>query len=146
MKRHPALVPLSREHHRVLLLAQGLRADGPPTLRAVLPAAASERAAHALAQWRAEIEPHFRFEEERLLPALEGHDAALDAEVARVRREHADIRALVARVEAGDALEASLEALGEALVAHVRAEERGLFEVAQRVLGAEGLAERLRHG
>lgn len=141
MKRHPVLVPLSREHHDVLLLAQGLRRDGPATLRDALPADPAARAAHVLERWREAIEPHFDLEEERLLPRLEGHAPALDAEVARVREEHAAIRALVAEVEAGGSLEASLDALGTALVDHVRAEERGLFETAQEVLGEERLAE-----
>lgn len=145
MKRHPALVPLSREHHQVLLLAQGLRTDGPPTLRDALPADVEARAAHALAKWDEELAPHFALEEESLLPALEGVDAALDAEVAKVREEHAAIRALIARVRNREALASSLNALGEALLSHVRAEERGLFERAQEVFGDEGLSERLAH-
>ena len=143
MKRHPALVPLSREHHQVLLLAQGLRDDGPPTLRAALPATVEARAARALEEWEARIAPHFAYEERTLLPALEGHDAALDAEVARVREEHDRIRGLVVALRAEPTADA-LHALGEALVAHVRAEERGLFEVAQAALGEARLADLLR--
>ena len=49
------------------------------------------------------------------------------------------LRALVARLEAGEAPAPILEAFGERLLAHVRAEERGLFEQAQAILGDETL-------
>ena len=76
---------------------------------------------------------------------LRERNAALDAEVAKVREEHAAIRALIQRVREGAELASSLNSLGEALLSHVRAEERGLFERAQEVFGDEGLRERLAH-
>ena len=144
MKRHPSLAPLSRDHHHVLVLAQGLHPEGPQTLRDALPADPAERARHTLEVWRREIEPHFESEERFLAPALEGRDPALDAELARMRRDHEGIRALVAAVDpvSPDVREA-LADLGRALVAHVRAEERGLFEVAQRVMTEPALAAAL---
>lgn len=135
MKRHPALVPLSRDHHRALLLAQGLRAGGPRTLREELPEDPRARARHFLDVWRTELAPHFALEEETLLPALEGRDAALDVEIARVRDDHEAIRGLVEELRSASDPTPVLEALGERLLAHVRSEERGLFELAQAVVG-----------
>lgn len=135
MKRHPALVPLSRDHHRALLLAQGLRANGPRTLREALPHDGAARARHVLEVWDAEIAPHFALEEETLLPALEGRDETLDGQIAQVREDHRAIRRLIDRIRSAPDPAPILEALGERLLAHVRSEERGLFERAQQILG-----------
>ena len=61
MKRHPALVPLSRDHHHVLVIARRLRHATTQN--------AAETARAFLAHWDAEEKQHFRLEEELLLPA-----------------------------------------------------------------------------
>lgn len=141
MKRHPVFVPLSRDHHEALILGQGLRPDGPPTLRDALPAEPAARARHVLDFFRDRLAPHFTVEEETVLPRLEGRDAELDAEIANVREDHAALRALIEALDTSEDPEPILVAFGERLVKHVRSEERGLFERAQRVLGDEGLTD-----
>lgn len=65
MKRHPALVPLSHDHHQVLVIAQQLR-------RATADST-GELASAFLATWESDEKRHFRLEEELLLPAYAAH-------------------------------------------------------------------------
>lgn len=116
MKRDAALVPFSRDHHEALVLARRAcepgRDGAEPAL--LLPLIAQ--------RWNAHFEPHFAREEQALLPALEPVAPAL---AARVRSDHARLRALAARLRAGDA--AALPPWGEAMREHVQWEERQLF-------------------
>lgn len=125
MKRRPALIPLSREHHTALKLAKRI-AD-------TTAIGAQDELMKALPTlFAAELEPHFQSEEADLLPRLE---AAGEHElVARTLAEHHAMRALCARLAEGD--RASLSALGTALHDHVRFEERELFVSAEKVLPA----------
>jgi hypothetical protein len=133
VKRAPALVPLSREHHEALVLAR--RACEPWRPQAQ-PDALRE---HVLQRWDAQFEAHFACEEAHLLPALQAAgepDAAAEA-----LRQHAAVRAAIARLRKGD-LDA-LPAWGEAMRDHVKWEERQLFPLAERVLDLGGLQEEL---
>jgi len=131
VRRAAALRDLSDDHHRALVLArrcrEAARAAGAGALAAAWAAVRADFASH--------LEPHFRIEEELLLPALDrvGEQPLADG----VRRDHARLRALRA-AEAPDA--AHVAAFGEELAAHVRREEREVFEVAQRRLSDEALA------
>ncbi len=85
-------------------------------------------------RFAAELEPHFRIEEEHLLPALE---AVGEAElVARTRKEHRVLREAVHPEEAGAA---ALKRFGERLERHIRFEERVLFPTAEKVLDDDAL-------
>ena len=130
MKRHPQLQPLSDDHHAALVLARDLRRAGEGADAAALAALWGG----AQARFARELEPHFRVEERVLFPALEA--AGEPALALRAVREHARLRELIAG--AGGA--APAVAFGELLHAHVRFEERELFPLAERVLGAEALA------
>ena len=131
MKRHPALLQLSREHHPALVLAK--RAQ---TLEDNDPEAAKDFAAEIRAVFAAELEPHFRIEEERLLPLLKNAGQAQLVE--RTLAEHASLRALAAQIDSGDP--ANLRRFGALLAAHVRFEERELFPAAEATLEPEALA------
>ncbi len=132
MKRHAALIPLSRQHHDGLALGvfieRGLREDDPL-------AAARRLQRQAADAFETEIKGHFEVEERILFPAVR---AALPdpAVVDQLVAEHGELRAAFARVErAGD--ESVAEALGdlrERLVRHIRTEERVLFEEIQASL------------
>ncbi len=131
MRRDPRLQALSTDHHHALVLARDAQ-------RASVSRDAGQidglvtRVREAFAR---ELEPHFRIEEELLLPALEA--AGEHALVARVRDDHAALR-LASDAEGLDA-EQRLAAFAAKLEAHVRFEERELFEVAQAKLGPEVL-------
>ncbi len=127
MKRSPALVRLSREHHAALVLAKRAQraADADAESARRFGATLAERFA-------TELDPHFRIEEESLLPAL--NKAGGGELTPRTLAEHRELRALLADAGSGDG--ASLRRFGELLEAHVRFEERELFARAESVLDA----------
>ncbi|MEW5942244.1 MAG: hemerythrin domain-containing protein [Pseudomonadota bacterium] len=128
MKRCPQLRDLSNDHHPALSLA----------LRAKKTAANPE--ADVAALWReiaerfpTEMEPHFRIEEEALLPALER--AGEKEVVQHTLAQHEAIRHCLAGAHDREALARFAQLLDD----HVRFEERMLFEIAQDCLGADDL-------
>ena len=137
MKRHPALVPLSDDHHHELVQAR--------RLRAAADAGADERLAAAAAyveSFFGETVEHFRREEDGLFPVYVRHADADTALVERILREHMELqglaRALRAEVAAEDVRPGTLRELGDLLHDHVRLEERELFEAIQATVpGAE---------
>lgn len=113
MKRDPRLVPLSREHHAALRLGRKLIAgEGGDLLHEMLP----------------ELRAHFAEEERTLLPRLAAHGEK--ALVTRLRDEHAQLLALFSAALRG---ERRPEA-GQALIDHVRFEERTLFPTVEPLL------------
>ncbi len=123
MKRHRALLPLSDDHHRALVLARrARRAASLDDGELELLARDAQRA------FDAELEPHFRVEEDVLLPVL----AARCEELLRRRTadDHGALRSL-ARVAWTREV---ARAFGERLEKHVRFEERVLFPRAESLL------------
>ena len=131
MKRHPDLLQLSREHYTALKLARDAR-------RAAGSGIATE--VTALAQrvvdlFAAELDPHFRVEEQGILVLLAEageHDLA-----GRTLADHAELRRLARRLATPDA--ETLLSFAELLGAHVRFEEREVFEAAQARLGVDAV-------
>jgi hemerythrin-like domain-containing protein len=138
VKRHPALVALSDDHHHELVQARRLlaAADAPPKARL--------RAASAYVEvFFSETVEHFRREEENVFPLYARQPAANVELLDRIVREHMELhglaRTLRAEVAAGDVSGETLAAVGALLRAHVRLEERELFEDVQRVVPPEEL-------
>lgn len=126
LKRHRALVPLSREHMSGLIQARNL-------CRARDGDLASRRAAvSAFVQtWQSEIEHHFDDEERILLPLTQ------DPELReRLLDEHRCLRDLARRcVETPEEVACEpglLDRIGSLLHDHIRWEEREYFETIQR--------------
>jgi mannose-6-phosphate isomerase-like protein (cupin superfamily) len=119
VRRDPALVPLSHDHHHALVRARRLRraAAGDGDL--------AREAAAFVRGFARESVPHFRDEEERLFPAALEHAPETAELIAELLVEHVRLHALVARLARQD-LGAS-GAAAELLAAHVRREERELF-------------------
>lgn len=141
MKRHPALRQFSDDHHQGLVSALRLRRAASGEVGDPVMAARS-----FLEFWREETEPHFRKEEEVLLPVLARQGINLDREpVARMFAQHSSIRGLAARLggelERKDAREETLRELGELLEAHIRLEERVVFPVLEEDLPEDALEE-----
>lgn len=136
MKRCPELQNLSREHHTALRLALQWRRAAESGIEESIVAASQ----HACSVFVAELLPHFREEEIYLLPRLEA--AGATAAVARTLIEHRAMQRLVRELEIPDG--EVLLRLADLLTAHVRFEERELFEDAERLLGREVLARALR--
>lgn len=133
MKRNAALVPLSRDHHEALVLARRAcepqRPGADPSM--LLP--------HLLRRWSEQFAPHFAREEHVLVPALERAAPEL---AARLRAEHARLRALAGRLQDGE--QAALPSWGEAMREHVHWEERHLFPWIEARLDLGELAAALR--
>lgn len=129
MKRHSALQSLSREHHGALVLAlactRAASSGSDEKIRA-----ACERVVH---QFDTDLEPHFRQEEEVLLPLL--RDAGQDELVHRTLDDHTRLRTMAKALCARDTL--CLEEFGKTLSDHVRFEEQELFPTAEQVVPSE---------
>lgn len=120
MKRHPAFVPLSQEHHHTLALCLRILRNPQADHRA-------EICAHY-----SDLEAHFQAEENMfapLWPLLRRPDLQQ-----RFEREHALLRALF---QAADFQSADWNSeFATALREHARFEERELFPALERVLPA----------
>lgn len=123
MKRSAELRDLSVDHHHGLVLARRARRVG----AGEDPTAPEAAWAEIERRFRDELEPHFRIEEELLVPELtRRHEHAL---VDRLAEDHAALRGLASPDGARD--RAALCAFGERLEAHIRFEERELFPVVE---------------
>ena len=139
MKRHPALVPLSRQHHDGLALGvfieRGLRVGADPR--------EPERLRkQVLDAWEFELKGHFEVEERVLFPAV--RESIPDPRtVDLLVREHQEIRQLIDTLRAADddGLQDALLAVRSVLTRHIRTEERVLFEAVQDSLGEAELLE-----
>jgi hemerythrin-like domain-containing protein len=144
-RRHQSLIPLSHQHRDALMVAFRLHHPAPPgPVTAMTPASTPQsRAADALAFFRDHLVGHFRAEEDVLFPALRARLAAdaprtalIDGLVAEHRRLEALRDGVAAAGEDETALAPALTAFADLLEAHVRCEERELFEVVPDVLAA----------
>ena len=124
MRRAEVFLPLSHDHHHglqmVARLRRGLRGEGD----------AAALAAEVATFWTEHLVPHFAEEEAVVIPLLQRGAPPL---AARMRREHAALRAQVEAVEARRDAQA-FAAFADALAAHIRFEEREAFPAAERLL------------
>jgi hemerythrin superfamily protein len=136
-RRHPSLVPLSHDHREALGLAFRLHHPAPPgPVTAMTPASTPRsRADETLAFFARHLVPHFRAEEDVLFPFLRAEPAAGATAAAlcdRLCGEHRHLETLREAIAAARdddaALAAALGAFADLLEAHVRCEERELFE------------------
>ena len=125
MKRHPALVHLSHDHHHALVEARKLKraaTDPDPS-----------GAAAAFATFFAEVTvAHFREEEEALFPLAAWSEEARPL-VVQALLDHQRLHALVARLEHPDVRRRTMLELADLLEQHVRREERELFPLLERI-------------
>lgn len=133
MKRSAQLSSLSREHHVALEMALRLRKATASDAGAV-----RERFVRFFED---EARPHFRAEEELLLPAFARHVSPEDPDIVRVLTDHVEVRRRAADLAAGVVDLAELHALGNLLHDHIRHEERRLFPRIEAALDSEALAQ-----
>ena len=134
MKRHPALIPLSRDHHTGLVQAVRLR-------RAAAAGDASVRLAAArdfVEFFRNDERVHLRDEEEKLFPLLLRHVRSQPAPLREARLQHMQLegfaRELEFAVAAGVVDRETLAAVGGLVDAHIRVEERQLFPLIEELV------------
>ena len=134
MRRDPALIPLSQQHHDALALCVYI--------------ARAARSGHldlthwnceVAAAWQAEIRWHFQSEEEIVFPAAKAV-ATLATLVTELLSDHARLRAWFSAAEAGQLSSDDLLRFRQLLHDHVRNEERNLFEPMQATLDPAELA------
>jgi hemerythrin-like domain-containing protein len=134
MLRDKSLIPLSHQHQRALALCVRIDRAQP------IPAA-------DLQVWQAEIEQHFEqeikihfsAEEQALFPAARKfHD--LVPLVEELLSDHASLRKMFTEAEARRMSVETLPAFAQQLSAHIRKEERHLFERLQQLMNPEELA------
>lgn len=128
MKRHSALVPLSREHHETLILARLLQ-KGAPEYKG-LPTDNTGKAEYANDHYKKELIQHFR-KEESILPLIKGINPEIDIMIQDIFNEHQQLHQYFQTMYEQDDLADHLDQLGQTLEAHVRKEERQFFPLIQ---------------
>lgn len=143
IKRHSALLSLSRDHHLALQLARAIQSGVSPNLRAELPKGTQALRDHVCRVFAEEIEKHFAAEESVVMPAVKGHDEGLDEICKEILAQHRAMRALVEQAADTKLDEAStlslLDRFGQLLESHVRTEERSFYQRIQEVLDEKSL-------
>src|ERR1700730_18337146 len=131
MLRDKALVPLSRQHQHALALC--VRIDrARPTTESDLEFWQAEVAEH----FQQEIRIHFAAEELVLFPAAKEF-SELASLVEELSSEHMTLRKDFAQAEARSLSVEALLAFAQRLSAHIRKEERHLFERMQQLMSPE---------
>ncbi len=132
LKRHPALVPLSQDHHFGLLLCWKIRTG------LSLSVSPDRIASYTCYFFDHHLAPHFKGEEAFLFNLL----AQKNEKRKEAERQHRRLRRLRIKLEEMPARQAiTLGQIEEVLEAHIRFEERDLFPYLQRQLTEEQLKE-----
>ncbi len=129
LQRDKNLRDLSSEHHQALGLAREIKNVGQDK------AAIHALIARVAKVFKEELLPHFEVEEQAILPELQKAGETILVE--RTIADHVELKRLVAALDE----QGNLQKFSECLKAHVRFEERELFEVCQRALDCETLAK-----
>jgi hemerythrin-like domain-containing protein len=137
MKRHPALVPLSREHQKGLLLAQLIKKNAPDYNG--LPNDLIGKMNYAKEVYTNDLIQHFKDEEELVFPFLKGKNQEVDNLISEILNEHILLKEKILSLEVNSDLINKLDGIGKLLDGHIRKEERILFEKAQVILNEEEL-------
>ncbi len=128
IKRSEQLAPLSREHHDGLLYAwkirQGLQ-NG---------ASVNTMREYSIWFWKHHIKPHFYQEEKILIPYMPADHPLAQ----QLKSEHAHIRELILSLDQ-EADKRTFTILCDLLDAHIRFEERQLFNYLEQTLTPEQL-------
>lgn len=140
MKRHPALIPISHDHHHGLVLAQRLKRGYSKAPRSDWPEDPLEQRDRVVEFYNTQLIPHFRAEEDFLFPLAEKYLEDKDI-VSELKEEHRTISAFVDTLLEGQELEKHFKRLGEILEQHIRKEESDLFQAMQEKVPESQLKE-----
>lgn len=124
MKRHEKLIPISREHHQILLLARLMRSDAPPYKG--LPTDPEEKTAYAQHQYAEFIMPHFEKKEKVMNWVIKQDINSIAILSEELKAEQKAISRCFELLTVN-----SLDRTGRDLENHVRRIERELFEQMQ---------------
>jgi hypothetical protein len=134
LRRHPDLIPFSREHHKLLLTAQLLKTDVPDYKG--MPNTPFGKRTYVTLFLDDLLEPHMQREEEELFANAREHPELVEL-VKKLERDHAFFRKEIPKLrdlEEEEALTQALDRLGRRLEKHVRLEEREFFQQYQKLM------------
>ncbi len=138
MKRHKALILLSHDHHKGLLLAQLLKKNAPPYKG--LPHDPAGKVDYAVNAFKSDLTIHFKDEEEILFPLLRNKNSELNKLIDELLEEHKIIKNRISFLQHSNDLLQDLDKIGVILEKHIRKEERILFQEAQSILSDNELS------
>lgn len=138
MKRHESLVPLSREHHDGLILAQLIKKNAP--MYRGLPQSIEEKVRYAKQFYQYDILKHFE-KEEQMLKKIRPISAQLSAAADTIEFEHKKLHELFSALSLPGDKEEQLHEAGVMLEAHIRKEEREIFPLIEKSCSPELLQE-----
>jgi iron-sulfur cluster repair protein YtfE (RIC family) len=128
MQRHPVLIPLSHEHQRLLFVCRYLKKDAAPYEG--FPLETNAKLAYIVKVFQEVMVPHIQ-KEEYLFERCLGSNPQIDQLLDELILEHQQIsRMYSALADSTDLIEA-MDVLAHSLEAHIRKEERVLFEKLQ---------------
>ena len=134
LKRHPALIPLSKDHHFGLLLCWKIRTG---IKREIEPERISK---YVIYFYQDHLATHFEEEEEHIFTLLDENDE----DRKKAESQHRKIRRLVKKLSSEpEKIKLRLGQIEEEVEGHIRFEERKLFPYIQSILDEPEL-ERLR--
>lgn len=130
LKRHQALIPLSRDHHTGLLLCWKIRMGFKKGVK-------EERIADYTGYaFDHQLMPHFRLEEKEIFSCLPEQDPMRQ----KAEAQHKELYGMASRLKkAGEDTKELLNSFEQALDKHIRFEERQLFMHIQEQLDEEQL-------
>ncbi len=149
MKRHRSLIPLSRDHHDSLVLAQRLILGRSKAPHSDWPTDRRQQVSRVTEFFKTDLRKHFEAEEAHVFPAAVDH-LREGADLARqLIEEHDDMRARIRGFEKDPTtnLDERLSSFGERLKEHIKKEESILFERIQEEMDPadlEAIGVRLR--
>ena len=139
MKRHPALVALSHDHHEILLVARLLRRGGVTVAGG--PRLDEHRQCQLVRQFEDGLRAHFRVEEGALRIAAGNGEPRTGELLLAAAAVHRHLERMLAAVRCDAVTGTELAQLGESLHGYVRGQEREMFQELQRVLSETELAQ-----
>jgi hemerythrin-like domain-containing protein len=140
-KRHPSLIPISRDHHDGLVLAVRLR-QGKKALLGDWSHDPSWQANHVVQFFHRRLIPHFEAEEKALFPTMKKCVKESVKTLDTLLNQHEELKARVEKLESPNQmnLEVELKDFGDLLERHIRIEENNLFPMFEESI-PEDIAE-----
>jgi iron-sulfur cluster repair protein YtfE (RIC family) len=131
MQRHPTLVPLSQEHQRLLFVCRYLKTDAAPYEG--FPLTTDAKLAYIVNVFQEVMVPHIQ-KEEYLFEACLGKNSEIDTLINELTLDHQRISRMYSALTENPDMIVAMDLLARNLEAHIRIEERVLFEKIQTEL------------
>ena len=131
MQRHPTLVPLSQEHQRLLFVCRYLKQDAAPYEG--FPLETDAKLAYIVNVFQEVMVPHIQ-KEEYLFEVCLGKNKEIDILIEELMLDHQRISRMYSALTENADMILAMDLLARSLEAHIRKEERVLFEKIQAEL------------